>query len=120
MIALTLAGRFVAWLAGASPVIRRGEAVLYAVKRGSWLYRWFFKRFEVAAFTWGASILARVDLILSESLIAHELIHVEQAHRYGITLPLVYAWFSLVAVCRGGNAYYDNVLEAEARERSGR
>jgi hypothetical protein len=52
---------------------------------------------------------------VSRRLLVHELVHVAQAARWGVLFPLVYLGASLRAKRAGGNAYWDNVFEVEAR-----
>ena len=51
----------------------------------------------------------------SRRLLAHELMHVAQAARWGIFFPLMYVAASGLVVLRGGDAYWDNLFEVEAR-----
>lgn len=116
MRVLTWAGRCVALLAGATLIASPPGVFIYQVEPGTWLDRLFFVRFRVAAFTWGAAIIAQGRWATNEQVLRHESVHIRQAERYGIFLPLVYGWYSLVAVLKGGDAYEDNALEVEARE----
>lgn len=53
---------------------------------------------------------------LSEAELAHELAHVAQWTRYGVTFPIVYALASLRARRAGKSWYQDNRFEVEARK----
>ena len=52
---------------------------------------------------------------LSRRLLVHEMVHVAQAARWGPLFPFAYVGASLVAICRGRNAYWDNAFEVAAR-----
>lgn len=57
---------------------------------------------------------------LTDAELAHELAHVAQWARYGVSFPLVYALASLRAR-RAGKAWYEsNQFEVEARRAAGR
>jgi hypothetical protein len=67
--------------------------------------------------TWGDTILVTAGYEKDDSLIRHELVHVEQWHRYGNFFPLLYAWQWLAAATQHGwsNAYWYNIFEVQAR-----
>ena len=52
---------------------------------------------------------------LNDAELRHELVHVDQWSRYGLTFPFRYAWASLVAWRTDGSAYWCNRYEVEAR-----
>ncbi len=115
---ITLAGRFLAWLAGAWLGTQITRTRVYYVPPTSWLDRWFFKPTKVIAFTWGETVLMQEAFASDESVLAHELVHVEQARRYGWRWVPAYLWASVQAWRRGEHWYYDNKFEREAYERS--
>lgn len=52
---------------------------------------------------------------LDDVELAHELAHVEQWRRYGITFAVRYLWASRRITRAGGDGYRDNPFEVEAR-----
>jgi hypothetical protein len=52
---------------------------------------------------------------LDDAVLDHELAHVRQYERWGILLWPAYGLASLWAKLRGGNAYWDNHFEKQAR-----
>lgn len=69
---------------------------------------------SVAAMTLGHVVLG----VSHEALVAtraHERAHVRQFERWGVLLLVLYPLAGLAAWLRGGNPYYDNVFEREAR-----
>jgi hypothetical protein len=68
----------------------------------------------IDAMTLGHVILAR-DCACAERWRAHELVHVGQFERWGALMPVAYAAASLIAWWRGGDAYWDNAFEVDAR-----
>jgi hypothetical protein len=74
------------------------------------LYPWI----EVDAVTTGYVILAKDEAAL-QCCLAHELVHVRQAWRWGPLFPLLYIASSFWAWFRGQDPYVDNVFERAAR-----
>jgi hypothetical protein len=68
----------------------------------------------IDAITLGHVILAR-DLACAARWRAHEMVHVRQFERWGALMPIAYAAASLIAWWRGGDAYWDNAFEVDAR-----
>ncbi len=68
---------------------------------------------SMLAMALGCCILAR-DEATAQDTLTHELVHVEQALRWGPLFPLVYALASVWARAHGGCAYRDNVFEKAA------
>ena len=66
------------------------------------------------AITIGSRIFAWRQL--DEIELAHELTHVKQWQRYGITFIVRYLMASRAAKAAGGDRYWDNVYEREASE----
>lgn len=60
----------------------------------------------------GHTIIAARPLQPSE--LAHELVHVAQWDRYGLTFPFRYAWSSIRASFAGKHWYWNNEFEEEA------
>ena len=57
---------------------------------------------------------------LDETELAHELCHVEQWERHGLTFVASYALASLVALSSGRHWYRDNAFEVAARQAAAR
>ncbi|MDP9243811.1 MAG: hypothetical protein M3O77_01855 [Chloroflexota bacterium] len=57
---------------------------------------------------------------LTDAELAHELAHVAQWARYGVTFPIAYGLASLRARRAGKRWYEDNHFEIEARRAAGR
>lgn len=68
------------------------------------------------AITIGHTVFA--DSPLSESLIAHEKVHIEQWDRFGISFPVRYFYSSYKAWNLGMHWYWANEYEIEARNRT--
>jgi hypothetical protein len=64
------------------------------------------------AITIGHTIIAARPLQPKE--LAHELVHVQQWDRYGLTFPFRYVWSSIKAAVTGKHWYWDNAFEVEA------
>lgn len=111
----TLIGRVVAWLAGARAWAPYFSARVYRVPPTSWLHRWFFVRFDVAAFTWGETVIAQAKYATNAQTLRHEYAHALQARRWSLAFPVAYVAASVWAVLKGGHAYEDNAFEVEAR-----
>jgi hypothetical protein len=76
----------------------------------------FMRRFNVGAYTLGATITyARPDGPDDAALRAHERAHVVQTMIWGPLMGIVYPAASLWAALRGGEPYRDNVFERRAR-----
>jgi hypothetical protein len=85
------------------------------------LLRWVLTRLGplpggIAAITLGHVVVGR-DLRALQETRSHERIHVRQYERWGPFFLPVYAVASLWALARGGDAYFDNWFEREARHR---
>lgn len=77
----------------------------------------FFRRFRVIAFTWGASILyAGEEGPNLPRLVRHEKEHVRQTMWFGPLMPLAYVAAGLWQQLRGRRAYHDNWFEVRARK----
>jgi hypothetical protein len=117
---VTVIGLLAALVAWTKPVTTyRGTWVLQA-KPGGIAY-WFLKRFGKTAYTWGAIVtVAPVQQYWPPEfyfrLLNHERRHMVQAMWFGPLMPLVYVVCSVWAWVKGGAAYRDNILEADARE----
>lgn len=70
------------------------------------------------AITLGGRILAWRTL--SEPELAHELQHVRQWRRFGVTFPVLYLLAAWAARRAGRHWYHDNRFEVEARKAVGR
>jgi hypothetical protein len=112
---ITAAGRLAARWGGAAWLRDTGGARWYvASERG--LCGRFFAHFGFAAFAWGATVIvADASFLDSRPLVRHELEHVAQARRWGVLLPLAYVLAGCWAVLRGGQWYWDNYFERQAR-----
>lgn len=115
---VTALGMLVALLArGSGGSVQRVAGVLEAA--GGWPGRCLRHGFpfsgSVAAMTLGHVVLG----VSQEALVAtraHERAHVRQFERWGVLLLVLYPLAGLAAWLRGGNPYYDNVFEREARD----
>lgn len=112
---VTIAGVLHALLLGARPAGVKGLAWRWvAPARGP--LAWFFVKFRVSAYTWGACVVLRSPALLhDEALHAHEEEHVRQTLLLGPFMPLAYVCASLLALARGGTLYRDNAFEIAAR-----
>jgi hypothetical protein len=70
---------------------------------------------SITAITLGHVVLAQSEADLVRTR-AHERIHVRQYERWGPFFPALYLVASLIAFLEGGDAYFDNRFEREARE----
>jgi hypothetical protein len=68
----------------------------------------------VSAITFGHAVLGRDAGALAQTR-AHERVHVNQYERWGPFFLPAYAVASLWALARGGDAYFDNWFERQAR-----
>jgi hypothetical protein len=73
--------------------------------------------FCFSAITFGHVVIAVDDPRLDASR-AHERVHVRQYERWGIFFFPLYLGSSLMQALRGGDAYWDNHFEREARAHS--
>ncbi len=80
---------------------------------------WCFNPFaSIEAITLGHIIIAR-DPAVAQRIRLHEQEHVRQYERWGIIFPFAYLAASMLAIFNGGDAYWDNVFEREARRAEG-
>lgn len=54
--------------------------------------------------------------MINQRILRHEMEHVRQAACWGVLFPLAYLVASAVALLRGGEAYWDNRFEVDARK----
>lgn len=122
---LSVLGWLVALVTWSAPRERRGTTVVCEAGR---LARWFMTgpigrvfvggAGSIAAFTWGDVIIVRPEWLLDGHLLAHELEHVRQGHRWGPLFPLVYALAGIPPAvrARAWSAWYRaNPFEVAAR-----
>lgn len=108
----------VAWLSGGRT--RRVDGVL-EVEGGAvaWLLRWAVPlRGGALALTIGHVVLGRDTAALDRSR-AHERVHVRQYEVWGPFFIPAYFAAGLLAYAQGGNPYWDNAFEREARREDG-
>lgn len=113
---ITVLGCLVALGGGAR--LSRGDpdGVLHFVAPARGPLGWFFRRFGVIAFTWGASITyAERRGPGIPRLVRHEREHVKQTMLLGPLMPFAYLGASLWQFLRGRHAYRDNWFEVRAR-----
>jgi hypothetical protein len=79
-----------------------------------WVLRRVYPPMSITAITLGHVILAQTEIDLERTR-AHERIHVRQYERWGPFFPALYVAASLIAFLEGGDAYFDNRFEREAR-----
>ena len=106
-----------AWLTGK---VRRVNGVLEVHGR---LARFVLRHITpfaegACAMTLGHVVIAR-DAELLEKTREHERVHVRQCERWGPLFIPVYLFMSVLAWCRGLNAYEDNPFEREAFDTAG-
>jgi hypothetical protein len=75
------------------------------------------QRLRFAAITLGHVIVGQSHEVLAD-LRAHERVHVAQYEALGVLFFVAYAGSSLIAWCRGGCPYRDNVFERQAFART--
>jgi hypothetical protein len=80
--------------------------------------RWFAERGGFSALTLGHVIIGR-DRLSLELCRAHEQAHVRQAERWGVAFIPAYLFASAIAWWQGGDYYFDNVFERDARRACG-
>ena len=93
-----------------------GPVLISTADRG--FARWFLSRRGYCAITLGHLVLLTRDA--PSDVLSHELVHVRQAERWGPLFLPAYLIAMLAIRLRGGNPYWDNPFEAEARNSSGR
>jgi hypothetical protein len=76
-------------------------------------------RRHVDAMALGHVVAGRTPFVL-EATRVHERVHVRQAERWGPLFVPAYLAASVLALARGGDAYYDNAFEVEAFAVEGR
>jgi hypothetical protein len=95
-------------IAGAAPVfVAYGAPVAWLLKHHPYG--------EMDAMAIGSCVFARDAQALRRTL-QHELVHVEQALRWGLFFPLAYLLCSAWAAAQGRNAYADNYFERQANK----
>lgn len=116
---LSLLGLVLALAGGARPIWSGSFEVHLVGDR--FVLAWFFRTFNVAAYTWGSVIVFASPLYsVTPWLLRHERRHVAQTFALGLLMPVAYGLASLVAALRGGHAYRDNWFEVDARRAEGR
>ena len=103
----------IALLTGGGMQLVDGVLEIYGGAVAWFLTRATFLRGGASAMTLGHIVLARNRQLL-DSTRAHERVHVRQCERWGPLFLPAYAIASVIAVLRGGSAYYDNAFEREA------
>jgi hypothetical protein len=76
-------------------------------------------RTGIDAMALGHVVAGRTTDVLERTRV-HERVHVRQAERWGPLFVPAYLCASVLAVARGGDAYYDNAFEAAAFSAEGR
>ena len=106
---LTILGVLQALVGGARP-LAWDRGVWYWTARQSGICAWFFRRYRMAAYTWGA-VITWADPVLATSrrLRLHERRHVWQCMVLG---PLIVPAYLVCLACYG---YQRNPLEVDAR-----
>ena len=106
----------------ASPALLRGRTVIVngVVEAHGPLLRWALSRLipnrgGASAITLGHVVLG-CDAVRLESTRVHERVHVEQYERWGPLFLPAYMGASFAAYIRGGDYYFDNRFEREARD----
>ncbi len=100
--------------------LRREGIALEATGRAARVMLWLFNPVaRIEAITLGHVILA-CDAATAGRLRSHEHVHVRQTERWGILFPFAYMAASAIARLRGGDAYWDNCFEQEARAAAAR
>jgi hypothetical protein len=84
------------------------------------LLRWALRRLipipgGAVAITFGHVVVARSVAALHDTR-GHERVHVRQYERWGLLFLPAYLVASAVALARGGDGYFDNRFEREARK----
>lgn len=89
-----------------------GSILLSVSDRG--FASWFLTRRGYCALTLGHAVIVTPGAPFD--VIDHEMVHVRQAERWGPFFLPAYLAAMIVVRFRGGNPYWDNPFEAEARE----
>lgn len=110
----TLLG-LIAALASFSIPHRSGGVALCRTDRG--FARWFLLKRGYSAITLGHVVL--VTSAASPDILSHELVHVRQVEKWGPLFLPAYLGAMVLVRLRGGNPYWDNPFEVEAREAAG-
>ncbi len=93
---------------------RRGDTLEATAGLLPWMLNGLAPRRSFTAITLGHVILARTAQDAARWRV-HEREHVRQYERWGILFPAAYLGASFLAWRRGGDAYWDNRFEREAR-----
>ena len=112
----TLVGLAVALFAragGASVAVAEGVIEVAGGRLGEAVSR-FRHPFCFNAITFGHVIFAVDPRLLAECR-AHERVHVRQYERWGVLFFVLYAGSSIFEALRGGDPYWDNHFERQAR-----
>jgi len=114
---LTLVGLWVALVGRTRFIHFEGGAALFVAKPGGLVDFVFRKTGAHGGGGWcgGVVFLAQPSLVLSPSLVRHELRHFAQARVFGPLWVVLYGLASLAALLLGGHPYFDNALEKDAR-----
>jgi hypothetical protein len=117
----TLLGLFLvglAWQRGTRRSWRDGVLEVSSPRIARWLAVLWYGGGSFAAITLGHVVLGRCEVTLARCR-AHERVHVEQYERWGVFLLPAYLIAGAIARLKGGDAYYDNVFEVQARAAEG-
>lgn len=104
----------VAWITGGGARLHTGVIEIWGGWVGRSLQRGIPLFGAVNAITCGHLVAGVSERHLRQSR-AHERVHVAQFERWGPLFPLVYLWAGWRAQRRGGDYYWDNPYEVEAR-----
>lgn len=111
---MTLVGVLVAYAGGGRFLTHDSDGVLYFEGSRGLLKRFFDLGY--GGFCIGGVIVFRHPHYLANTrLVRHEKRHFRQFQVLGCLMPLAYGAASLVALARGGEAYWDNWFEEDAR-----
>lgn len=103
----------VAASAASLAVPRRAGQILVSTS-GRGFARWFLSRRGYCAITLGHVVLLTPEA--PAGVLRHEMVHVRQAERWGPFFLPAYLVTMVAIRFRGGNPYWDNPFEAEARQ----
>lgn len=109
----TLLGIAASLASGVLP--RASDGILIATSARGFA-RWFLARRGYCAITLGHLVILTPDA--PPSVIEHEKVHVSQCELWGPFFVPAYLAAMIMVRARGGNPYWDNPFEAQARERS--
>lgn len=115
---VTLIGVMLAWVArvtGGSYMRRDGVLEVTGGWPATLLCRGFPFCGPAAAITLGHVVLGASQDALDKTR-SHERVHVRQYERWGILFVLAYPLAGAWAWLQGGNPYWDNIFERQARE----